>query len=79
MSQVVQTNSATSEEAAAAAEELSSQAELLKSMVGKFRLKHAGAASKPKIADSKEAMSPKNDETPGAPKIILSDSDFGKY
>ncbi len=39
MSQVVQTNSATSEETAAAAQELSGQAELLRNMVGRFRVK----------------------------------------
>ena len=39
LSAVVQTNSATAEEAAAASEELSGQAELLKNMVGQFRLK----------------------------------------
>ncbi len=38
ISDVVQTNSATSEEAAAAAEELSSQANMLKELVGKFNL-----------------------------------------
>ena len=39
ISSVVQTNSATAEESAAASEELSGQAELLKSLVGKFRLR----------------------------------------
>jgi len=39
MSQVVQTNSATAEEAAAATEELSSQAEILKTMVDRFRVR----------------------------------------
>ena len=39
VAQVVQNNSATAEESAAASEELSGQAELLKEMVGKFRLK----------------------------------------
>ena len=39
VAQVVQTNSATSEETAAASEELSGQAELLKEMVGKFKLR----------------------------------------
>lgn len=38
MSQVVQNNSATAQEGAAASEELSSQADLLKSMVGQFQL-----------------------------------------
>ncbi|MGI6683971.1 MAG: methyl-accepting chemotaxis protein [Bacillota bacterium] len=39
VSQVVQTNSATAEEGAAASEELTSQAELLKQQVGNFKLK----------------------------------------
>ena len=39
ISTVVQTNSATSEECAAASEELSSQAGLLKNLIGAFRLK----------------------------------------
>ncbi len=43
LSQVVQINSATAEQAAAASEELSSQADLLKSMVAQFKLQDAGA------------------------------------
>ncbi|MEA5093619.1 MAG: methyl-accepting chemotaxis protein [Sedimentibacter saalensis] len=39
VSQVVQANSATSEEGAAASEELTSQAQMLKEMVGKYKLK----------------------------------------
>ncbi|MEG0020573.1 MAG: methyl-accepting chemotaxis protein, partial [Oscillospiraceae bacterium] len=39
ISSVVQTNSATAEESAAASEELSSQAALLKQLVGRFKLK----------------------------------------
>lgn len=77
VSQVIQTNSATSEEAAAAAEELSSQAELLKEMVGRFRLKGAQAtceASEPEPV-SQEAY----DQEKTAPRIMLSDSEFGKY
>lgn len=38
ISAVVQTNSATSEQSAAASEELSSQAQLLDDLVGQFRL-----------------------------------------
>jgi methyl-accepting chemotaxis protein len=79
MSQVVQTNSATSEEAAAAAEELSSQAELLKGMVGKFQLKRTGAKSRPQSAAVSEAEAPVHEKSSAAPRIILSDSDFGKY
>ncbi|MEG0878813.1 MAG: methyl-accepting chemotaxis protein, partial [Oscillospiraceae bacterium] len=39
ISAVVQTNSATAEESAAASEELSGQAEMLKELVKKFKLK----------------------------------------
>lgn len=39
VSNVVQTNSATAEESAAASQELSSQAQILKQLIGKFRLK----------------------------------------
>ena len=46
VSQVVQTNSATAEESAAASEELSGQAEMLKQMVGAFRLKSGGGKQK---------------------------------
>lgn len=46
ISYVVQTNSATSEESAAASEELSSQAILMKRLIGKFQLKeHTHSAS----------------------------------
>ena len=40
ISSVVQTNSATAQESAAASEELSGQSQLMKSLVGRFRLKH---------------------------------------
>lgn len=40
ISMVVQTNSATAEESAAASEELSGQADMMKQMVGRFRLKN---------------------------------------
>ena len=39
ISSVVQTNSATAEESAAASEELSSQAQILKSLVSRFKLR----------------------------------------
>ena len=41
ISSVVQTNSATAQESAAASEELSSQSQLMKSLVGKFKLKNS--------------------------------------
>lgn len=77
MSQVVQTNSATAEEAAAASEELSGQAELLKNMVGRFRLKSGKAKEKPQASKPAAAAVEKKDSN--KPKIILNDMEFGKY
>jgi methyl-accepting chemotaxis protein len=80
MSQVVQTNSATSEQAAAAAEELSGQAELLQNMVRKFRLKSAEGKSK---STARLALDAPEGERPAKKsakqKIELNDRDFGKY
>jgi len=45
ISSVVQTNSATAEESAAASEELSGQAQLLKNLVGQFKLQSRGGVS----------------------------------
>lgn len=89
VSDVVQTNSATAEQSAAASEELSSQASMLKNMVGKFKLKGNEATSYSET--SFKSQGNKNiiknsflarDEaaaTKSKPKISLSDSDFGKY
>jgi methyl-accepting chemotaxis protein len=46
ISNVVQTNSATAEESAAASEELSGQAKMLKSLVQQFKLRHAAISDK---------------------------------
>lgn len=43
ISRVVQTNSATAEQSAAASEELSSQSAVLKSLISKFKLKNSGS------------------------------------
>lgn len=69
LSQVVQTNSATAQEAAASSEELSSQADLLKEMVGRFKLNDEKAAEELKEAAVKD----------GQTRISLSDGEFGKY
>lgn len=71
ISSVVQTNSATAEESAAASEELSGQAQLLKDMVGKFKLKNAESHTmkmtntntqrRPSSAPSKAAENKKRD------------------
>ena len=89
LSDVGQTNSATAEEAAAASEELSGQAELLKSMVAQFQLQHMKPieeAPEPEAAEAPKKKRHIAKETPGAvptpeaPKILLEEStDFGKY
>ncbi|MCK8488526.1 methyl-accepting chemotaxis protein [Paenibacillus sp. MBLB2552] len=90
VSQVIQTNSATSEESAAASEELSSQAGLLKQQVARFKLKRSHYADyagreemNPEVLRVLEQMNePRKSEFgsgTGAPKILLSDSEFGKY
>ncbi len=72
MSQVVQTNSATSQQTAAAAEELSSQAAMLKDMVSKFALKDA---SVPFLGEAK----PRAEKPKIARHIELAEGGFGKY
>ncbi|MBC3888579.1 HAMP domain-containing protein [Acetobacterium paludosum] len=65
VSQVVQTNSATAEESAAASEELSGQAEMLRQMVGAFKLKSAGQI------DGVVKAAIQNSVTLSEPQIIL--------
>lgn len=59
ISSVVQTNSATAEESAAASEELSGQAQLLKNLVGQFRLKDSSGTETVHPADSKRKPEPR--------------------
>jgi methyl-accepting chemotaxis protein len=77
VSTVVQTNSATAEESAAASEELSGQAEMLKQMVGAFKIKKKGSAhhasSKPPVEK------PLKQEAPTPPRIVLDDMEMDKY
>lgn len=74
LSLVVQSNSATAEEAAAAGEELSSQAELLKTMVSQFKLQNTQLSQ----MDTPEKR-PSLKESQGAVEINLSGQEFGKY
>ncbi len=95
VAQVVQTNSATAEECAAASEELSGQADMLKESVSRFRLKKVKTSY-----TSNETLTPemlkiiegmidkrKNKEFSGVHeeaaasklKISLDDKDYGKY
>jgi len=73
VSDVVQTNSATSEESAAASEELSSQAELLREQVSRFKLKkNTGSSYKgfedlnPEVLRMLEDMSQKKKSSIGS-------------
>ena len=74
VSQVVQTNSATAEQSAATSEELSGQAELLKEMVSRFRLKGQVQAKRARALPQGSG-----DAKPARPRISLNDREFGKY
>ena len=74
VSQVVQTNSATAEQSAATSEELSGQAELLKEMVSRFRLK-GQVQAKP----ARALPQGRGEAKPARPRISLNDREFGKY
>ncbi|WP_227017044.1 methyl-accepting chemotaxis protein [Sinanaerobacter chloroacetimidivorans] len=67
VSQVVQNNSATAEESAAASEQLSGQAEILKGMVGRFKLRK----------NNHSHMLPQPNS--GAHQIMLGTDEFSKY
>ena len=76
VSQVVQTNSATAEQSAAASQELSGQAEMLKQMVDAFKLKNT-KKPKAKTAAVSAEMAPALRTSQS--EIILDDRDFDKY
>jgi methyl-accepting chemotaxis protein len=86
VSQVVQANSAVSEQSAAASKELSGQADMMRQSVGKFRLKRGFAAHKASIpveepvrSAPKQPREERPNRAPGRPVIALSDEEFGKY
>ncbi|WP_026882765.1 methyl-accepting chemotaxis protein [Clostridium akagii] len=87
VSDVVQTNSATAEQSAAASEELSGQASMLKSMVGKFILKRDTTLLNNGIVSEKSTNRLNNKFssrteialTKNKPKISLGNNEFGKY
>ncbi len=83
VSQVVQNNSATAEESAAASEELSGQAELLKEMVGKFKLKKgvknlSGAETKLLTKDFCQESGSREVSSSGQ-RILLMNGEADKY
>lgn len=80
VSQVVQTNAATAEESAAASEELSSQAELLKGLVARFKIRKGAmgtAASEIRLLEEKGKSNRKS--TPSKPQILLKENEYDKY
>ena len=64
ISSVVQTNSATAEQSAAASQELFSQSSLLKSLVGRFRLKGMDVSSAPAPAPAAAPQSYRSEPAP---------------
>lgn len=74
ISQVVQTNSATSEECAAASDELSGQASRMRELISIYKLGNT-TAEKSSKSNSKRQNSSKS----GNEKIISLGEDFGKY
>lgn len=90
VSKVIQNNSATSEQSAAASEELSGQAELLREMVGRFRIN-----TKARVLPKADAMAlpgaeawtspktgsglPREEAQPEKPDILRLDDEFDKY
>lgn len=74
VSQVVQTNSATAEESAAASQELSGQAEMLKVMVGAFKLKDQSRQRQEPLRNTQYQKAVEDQ-----PQIILDDLEFDKY
>jgi methyl-accepting chemotaxis protein len=75
----VQTNSATAEESAAASEELSSQATLLKDMVSKFQLKQQYSQENQPLALALPAQAKPRALPGNRPVIRLQNEGFGKY
>lgn len=78
VSQVTQGNSATAEQSAAASQELSSQAQLLKAMVEKFKLKNELPGPEAAKPDPKGQVGQLPERAKNK-RIALDDQDFGKY
>ncbi len=81
ISSVVQTNSATAEESAAASEELSGQANILKELVSRFTLQEGGDAgfgggrpSSPSFAEPERVREPESRRAESAPRASSSRS-----
>jgi methyl-accepting chemotaxis protein len=78
LSQVVQNNSSNANEGAAASEELSAQADILKNKVGQFRLKSVKQAALKQVSERKPDKAVSAENANGM-RIALNDNEFGKY
>ena len=79
ISSVVQSNSATAEESAAASEELSSQAQILKDLVGKFTLKDGSADPVSHTAQPGKTTGETGETGEKEPSSTISYEDNDKY
>ena len=83
VSQVTQNNSATAEQSAAASEELSGQAELLKEMVGRFKVNRSGkalpGAEAGLLTGNAHAHAQAEKPLGSKPRILLGDEEHDKY
>lgn len=83
VSQVTQNNTATAEESAAASEEMTSQAQMLKEMVSRFRLRRGSGRSSSYSSYSKPTPVYVETQRPVGTaetfSISLDDDEFGKY
>ncbi len=83
VSQVTQNNTATAEESAAASEEMTSQAQMLKEMVSRFRLRRGNGRSNSYTGYSKPTPVYSEHRKPVGTaetfSISLDDDEFGKY
>ena len=73
VAQVVQQNSATAEESAAASEEMSSQSQMLESLVAQFKIR--GSSGRPALSASR----PRKLDMPGKTTYTPTEDGFGKY
>ncbi len=78
VSQVVQNNSATSEQCAAASEELSNQAANLRGLVDQYRLRNSAPTFSMQRSSTVKDFS-NSSSISANEKIISLDGDFGKY
>lgn len=78
ISSVVQTNSATAEESAAASEELSGQAQILKNLVGRFKLKEEATQDKGPVSTPTPHI-PNYQQTDISQAPLLSSMSNSKY